>query len=102
MIRRPPRSTLFPYTTLFRSNNAGGITSAGSIAGATTGAFSSTVTLIGTGASKIARLNSTHHSTSYALLCFKIDIAGLNSSGPFLGVNAANGYPGDLLNLQVN
>src|SRR2546426_10541654 len=23
MIRRPPRSTLFPYTTLFRSNNAG-------------------------------------------------------------------------------
>src|SRR3989441_12403791 len=22
MIRRPPRSTLFPYTTLFRSNNA--------------------------------------------------------------------------------
>src|SRR5687768_18386239 len=24
MIRRPPRSTLFPYTTLFRSNWAGG------------------------------------------------------------------------------
>src|SRR3712207_8923013 len=23
MIRRPPRSTLFPYTTLFRSTNAG-------------------------------------------------------------------------------
>ena len=23
MIRRPPRSTLFPYTTLFRSNGAG-------------------------------------------------------------------------------
>src|SRR2546430_15261472 len=23
MIRRPPRSTLFPYTTLFRSNRAG-------------------------------------------------------------------------------
>src|SRR3712207_7497407 len=23
MIRRPPRSTLFPYTTLFRSNSAG-------------------------------------------------------------------------------
>src|SRR2546426_6585270 len=23
MIRRPPRSTLFPYTTLFRSNNPG-------------------------------------------------------------------------------
>src|SRR5256885_11855646 len=24
MIRRPPRSTLFPYTTLFRSRTAGG------------------------------------------------------------------------------
>src|SRR2546429_9087276 len=24
MIRRPPRSTLFPYTTLFRSNDPGG------------------------------------------------------------------------------
>src|SRR2546429_6790102 len=24
MIRRPPRSTLFPYTTLFRSNGVGG------------------------------------------------------------------------------
>src|SRR2546422_3511775 len=24
MIRRPPRSTLFPYTTLFRSRNVGG------------------------------------------------------------------------------
>src|SRR5256885_11023895 len=25
MIRRPPRSTLFPYTTLFRSGSSGGI-----------------------------------------------------------------------------
>src|SRR3712207_8612125 len=25
MIRRPPRSTLFPYTTLFRSRNGGGM-----------------------------------------------------------------------------
>src|SRR2546427_4777086 len=25
MIRRPPRSTLFPYTTLFRSGTAGGV-----------------------------------------------------------------------------
>src|SRR5256885_11335727 len=29
MIRRPPRSTLFPYTTLFRSEFTGGITEAG-------------------------------------------------------------------------
>src|SRR3712207_8801716 len=25
MIRRPPRSTLFPYTTLFRSSDGGGL-----------------------------------------------------------------------------
>src|SRR2546422_7749414 len=31
MIRRPPRSTLFPYTTLFRSRRAGGL---GGLAGA--------------------------------------------------------------------
>src|SRR3712207_8781753 len=29
MIRRPPRSTLFPYTTLFRSENDGGERGAG-------------------------------------------------------------------------
>src|SRR2546430_11066034 len=28
MIRRPPRSTLFPYTTLFRSHLAAGLTAA--------------------------------------------------------------------------
>src|SRR5689334_24160251 len=27
MIRRPPRSTLFPYTTLFRSGQGGGLSS---------------------------------------------------------------------------
>src|SRR5471032_393696 len=32
MIRRPPRSTLFPYTTLFRSGAAGGGESLGHIA----------------------------------------------------------------------
>src|SRR5207253_4051496 len=35
MLRRPPRSTLFPYTTLFRSNTGGGIL-AGIAAGADT------------------------------------------------------------------
>src|SRR2546423_8409563 len=29
MMRRPPRSSLFPYTTLFRSNNAGVLTATG-------------------------------------------------------------------------
>src|SRR2546430_7697350 len=35
MIRRPPRSTLFPYTTLFRSGMAGG--AEGGAAGGTVG-----------------------------------------------------------------
>src|SRR3712207_7993442 len=34
MIRRPPRSTLFPYTTLFRSGALGGIGVVGGLAGA--------------------------------------------------------------------
>src|SRR5690348_18120668 len=63
MIRRPPRSTLFPYTTLFRSNPwthfrpatweealeraAGGLDR------------------------KSTRLNSSHPSISYAVFCLK-------------------------------
>src|SRR5256885_12651433 len=35
MIRRPPRSTLFPYTTLFRSLNLGGWLSVAALWGAT-------------------------------------------------------------------
>src|SRR5258707_7143156 len=41
MIRRPPRSTLFPYTTLFRSHQqglAGGLGGCGGVAGAAGGA----------------------------------------------------------------
>src|SRR5258708_31752444 len=34
MIRRPPRSTLFPYTTLFRSRSAGASGGFGSVAAA--------------------------------------------------------------------
>src|SRR2546427_12124499 len=34
MIRRPPRSTLFPYTTLFRSHH-GALRQAGDVAGST-------------------------------------------------------------------
>src|SRR5258708_25225409 len=72
MIRRPPRSTLFPYTTLFRSNTLNGNVV---IAGAKT--FST-----GTGAislngnttiadRKSTRLNSSHQIISYAVFCLK-------------------------------
>src|SRR5256885_8708327 len=42
MIRRPPRSTLFPYTTLFRSllTGVGGLTSFGQAAFVGLGAYS--------------------------------------------------------------
>src|SRR5205085_7241046 len=66
MIRRPPRSTLFPYTTLFRSrctNRSGSRrwratgTSAGSSDGGTD--------------RKSTRLNSSHSQISYAVFCLK-------------------------------
>src|SRR2546430_12069135 len=77
MIRRPPRSTLFPYTTLFRSRRGGrrlistsSRTSSGPV----------TVTSVGPGPRrdgsagrdrKSTRLNSSHSQISYAVFCLK-------------------------------
>src|SRR5690348_17499802 len=69
MIRRPPRSTLFPYTTLFRSREP-------------TVAPRRKITLPAPAASlprrlfiggdrKSTRLNSSHPSISYAVFCLK-------------------------------
>src|SRR3989337_3529025 len=62
MIRRPPRSTLFPYTTLFRSP--------GSHPG---GAQRLRRAQLGGGPAdrKSTRLNSSHGSISYAVFCLK-------------------------------
>src|SRR5437868_9025302 len=65
MIRRPPRSTLFPYTTLFRSCHG---PNHGRLAAAR-GAFRTT-TLDGEDR-KSTRLNSSHVSISYAVFCLK-------------------------------
>src|SRR2546430_6643530 len=65
MIRRPPRSTLFPYTTLFRSVLRGR-TGAGQPAerhGATVAEQP--------GDRKSTRLNSSHSQISYAVFCLK-------------------------------
>src|SRR5688572_32624093 len=97
MMRRPPRSTLFPYTTLFRSN--GGATDVGVTADTIT--LGTVTTLSGPvpglflGASlgvqafaayvnsqggingrklkdrKSTRLNSSHSQISYAVFCLK-------------------------------
>src|SRR2546430_13035591 len=83
MIRRPPRSTLFPYTTLFRSINLPLPGSLG-IECRTTGGtndytmivtYSSTVTVTGNPQAQVdrksTRLNSSHSQISYAVFCLK-------------------------------
>src|SRR2546430_10424715 len=62
MIRRPPRSTLFPYTTLFRS----GPNTVSRWADNTTGAAPSPFQ-----DRKSTRLNSSHSQISYAVFCLK-------------------------------
>src|SRR5260221_5356050 len=85
MIRRPPRSTLFPYTTLFRSIRPGDAmnpyinTTATALAAASRGSgFASPVggpvgpTGPPTGLDrKSTRLNSSHTVISYAVFCLK-------------------------------
>src|SRR2546429_4108392 len=65
MIRRPPRSTLFPYTTLFRSRLARVF--AGLLHLAPVGADESQ----GVQDRKSTRLNSSHGYISYAVFCLK-------------------------------
>src|SRR5215203_441759 len=63
MIRRPPRSTLFPYTTLFRSSAAPPPTCGGCRSGA--------LCVVRDEDRKSTRLNSSHANTSYAVFCLK-------------------------------
>src|SRR2546430_10594606 len=85
MIRRPPRSTLFPYTTLFRSKlrgQRGGSDPSDMVNGARR-AMRATFQremdflerhlafLASTGDRKSTRLNSSHSQISYAVFCLK-------------------------------
>src|SRR5690349_21882763 len=68
MIRRPPRSTLFPYTTLFRSRRpSSSARSPSSIARRSTSRHPARPTLD----RKSTRLNSSHVEISYAVFCLK-------------------------------
>src|SRR5471030_958831 len=67
MIRRPPRSTLFTYTTLFRSNHGKNI---GLMSGRKSRARLGT-TLLPWLDRKSTRLNSSHLGISYAVFCLK-------------------------------
>src|SRR2546430_7054409 len=86
MIRRPPRSTLFPYTTLFRSTAAGTYTFSESASGGLSGSNSISFTIGPAIADhlifavqpgnvvadrKSTRLNSSHSQISYAVFCLK-------------------------------
>src|SRR5258707_4294060 len=77
MIRRPPRSTLFPYTTLFRSIFTSAMTrpQIGFLDALILGkvgiiAFREHVTAEGKDR-KSTRLNSSHANISYAVFCLK-------------------------------
>src|SRR2546426_7824421 len=74
MIRRPPRSTLFPYTTLFRSR-AVLVPLAQSRLGLHLPSDSEIILLpgptSGSGDRKSTRLNSSHLVISYAVFCLK-------------------------------
>src|SRR2546430_10162180 len=67
MIRRPPRSTLFPYTTLFRSERA---LSAKDVAQPRK-KWEAGASLADGGDRKSTRLNSSHSQISYAVFCLK-------------------------------
>src|SRR5256886_11693069 len=79
MIRRPPRSTLFPYTTLFRSLGVAGIDEHDDAralqAEQRLRDFEVRTTQLGCQAAhgdrKSTRLNSSHSQISYAVFCLK-------------------------------
>src|SRR2546430_12779767 len=70
MIRRPPRSTLFPYTTLFRSVVPKYPLTGGELDGARIDAQLSFPAQIARDR-KSTRLNSSHSQISYAVFCLK-------------------------------
>src|SRR3712207_7583711 len=82
MIRRPPRSTLFPYTTLFRSRGRGGGRQGGGrhrgLGGRRHRGRAGGLGLAGRRVRsgrgqdrKSTRLNSSHANISYAVFCLK-------------------------------
>src|SRR5258708_9801451 len=72
MIRRPPRSTLFPYTTLFRSTVfAGKFDDADTLVIAQEARNARLIGRRFPGDRKSTRLNSSHQIISYAVFCLK-------------------------------
>src|SRR6267378_1641141 len=102
MIRRPPRSTLFPYTTLFRSRSS-------ACSPATSCARSGSRGNREGRDRKITRLNSSHVEISYAVFCLKkknhrrahhqgirsntLDADALRGPGEAAAKHKSGGYP---------
>src|SRR3712207_7375111 len=100
MMRRPPRSTLFPYTTLFRSKRGNGYLRKMLVHGARAAlrmlsktdtalgrwlrgllqrAHRNTVVVALAADRKSTRLNSSHANISYAVFCLKTKNSSLRS-----------------------
>src|SRR5438309_8944050 len=68
---RPPRSTLFPYTTLFRSKHCHALKRYGRLSRATLIRLGHRASIATKSDRKSTRLNSSHSSISYAVFCLK-------------------------------
>src|SRR5215467_15781898 len=71
MIRRPPRSTLFPYTTLFRSDRRRVPVRAPQSRGGAALGVAPVTAVADRSDRKSTRLNSSHLVISYAVFCLK-------------------------------
>src|SRR2546429_5189364 len=71
MIRRPPRSTLFPYTTLFRSRCGVSMAASGEAHPPVALAERGDIKARCVRDRKSTRLNSSHGYISYAVFCLK-------------------------------
>src|SRR5690242_21330103 len=80
MIRRPPRSTLFPYTTLFRSHYPEGPAEVYPAARSRDAARARRERSHAGVDRKSTRLNSSHMSISYAVFCLKKKKIEINTS----------------------
>src|SRR5690348_9686170 len=80
MMRRPPRSTLFPYTTLFRSRMISQLSSHRGAARRSPASTMAEPLRCGSVVTdrKSTRLNSSHPSISYAVFCLKKKMGGLD------------------------
>src|SRR5256885_11644373 len=84
MIRRPPRSTLFPYTTLFRSEYYAASKKIEFMVFAGTSMKLETIILD----RKSTRLNSSHLVISYAVFCLKKKKTRVYCMHPHINPNA--------------